>query len=52
MGKRHSKKLKDPEIGLDKAELNALMVSTKMSSQEIMKWYNGMVIYCLICIVA
>lgn len=46
MGKRHSKKLKDPEIGLDKAELNALMVSTKMSSQEIMKWYNGFMIDC------
>jgi Ca2+-binding EF-hand superfamily protein len=55
MGKRHSKRLKDPGDGtqqeptihgMDSAKLHALMVSTKMSREEILKWHAGFMIDC------
>ncbi len=52
MGKRNSKSLKDPGEGepviqeMDSTKLHALMASTKMSREEILKWHAGFMIDC------
>lgn len=48
MGKKLSKSspVEDNPHALTKAELNALMASTKMSRQEILKWHKGFMIDC------
>jgi hypothetical protein len=50
MGKNQSKQAKKEEKeSLSESELNALVISTKMSKEEIIKWHNGFInIICLI----